>query len=31
MKNIRTLGGSGGDGAISLLSLWANEHAGKNV
>lgn len=28
MKHIRAVGGNGGDGAISFLSLWANEYAG---
>ena len=27
-KQIRALGGKGGNGAISFLSLWANENAG---
>lgn len=29
VKNIRALGGCGGNGAISFLSLWANENAGE--
>lgn len=29
LRNVRTLGGNGGDGAISFLSLWANENAGR--
>lgn len=28
LKNIRTIGGRGGDGCISFLSLFANENAG---
>lgn len=28
LKHIRVIGGSGGDGSISFLSLWANEFAG---
>lgn len=28
LKQIRTIGGRGGDGCISFLSLWANENAG---
>lgn len=30
LRNVRTLGGQGGDGSISFLSLFANENAGKN-
>lgn len=28
MKQVRAIGGKGGDGAISFLQLWANENAG---
>lgn len=28
MKQIRAIGGRGGDGCVSFLSLWANENAG---
>lgn len=29
LKNVRTVGGKGGDGCISLLQIWANDRAGK--
>lgn len=28
LKQIRTIGGTGGDGSISFLQLWSNENAG---
>ncbi|XP_076172363.1 mitochondrial ribosome-associated GTPase 2-like [Ptiloglossa arizonensis] len=28
IKQVKTIGGKGGDGAISFLQLWANDHAG---
>ncbi|XP_053990488.1 mitochondrial ribosome-associated GTPase 2 isoform X2 [Hylaeus volcanicus] len=28
MKQVKTIGGKGGDGAISFLQLWANENGG---
>lgn len=28
VKQTRTLGGKGGDGCVSFLSLWCNENAG---
>lgn len=28
LKQTRTLGGKGGDGCVSFLRLWCNEHAG---
>lgn len=28
MKQVRTIGGKGGDGAISFLRLWVNDRAG---
>lgn len=28
VKQTRTLGGKGGDGCVSFLSIWCNENAG---
>lgn len=28
MKQVKTIGGKGGDGCVSFLHLWANEYAG---